>query len=846
MSHEPDQTLSQKNAELVPKDEKAELGSGTDLEAVFEIQSEIARGGMGIIYKGFHRQLQRHVAIKVLLASENQTALKRFMKEARLVSSFEHPNIVKIYSVGYDKSQRPFFAMEWLEGETLADKLRTKKRLNITEFKQIFHQAMEALSYAHQKKIVHRDIKPSNIFLTKDESGGHNVKLLDFGIARAVDKENSEGMKLTSTGTLLGTPRYMSPEQCNSEQVDERTDVYSLAVVMFEALSGSPLFESDNPLEIMYKQLKESPDSSKLPQGAKFQSLNYCILKALAKDPSERFQSVETLSSKLSSSLSALSDEDLQELRQIKSSSKIHQSMTSLLCISALVLLVAGLGIYNIAKNPVHTTTASPSLYKSLDLGSSKLSCEAYRTKAKDACLQLYLAKKRKDWASADRYAREAEALLNRAITAGQNKIDELTKQAHQTETQSRALNTEFNEVHNAGFELGTLLFDQGRLEDAIKALDIAIEYARSNYNLAAESVAIQSIILHYQCKYEKALLKLNGQRRWMEEALAIERKNHPSDKGILPNRDFFFRLGEIWQDIGDVYCSQRLPDRAAGAYARAETTAEVNNEIEANSVAMFIRGKLASIFPQRWPASYKEAREMNKMQIKAYRSAEVLRMYANYLAEKGDKDQARKIYNEAKKCFEYSEERIDSGDADGFAAIIRSSAEFEIESQLKNNSNDFQKALEIAKEGETFCTKLAYSPRLRGVTNYLRGVDSYLHKDYDKAIKLFELVELDCKKDPYSVAHLAKLLHANSFLKKGDSSEAQKQFLELNPKFVPFLQTIQKGPSYMTESLNNCADAFEKDHNDEYAKLIRTRMADARSGRDTRFWELRKEDHSP
>ncbi|MBX9571369.1 MAG: serine/threonine protein kinase [Candidatus Obscuribacterales bacterium] len=842
MSHETDVTTSDQDVDLVSKAEKqaenqaenqAGLSSATDLEAVFELQSEVARGGMGIIYKCFHKKLQRVCALKIMQdIGQDDIALKRFMQEARLVCSFDHPNIVKIFSVGFDKIQRPYFAMEWLEGSSLDSLMNRKERMSFRDYKEIFEQALNALSYAHNRNIVHRDIKPSNIFVIRDDRGRPSVKLLDFGIARTLEETPSTSTKLTRTGSLLGSPRYMSPEQCNSKAADRRTDIYAIAVVMYEALAGTHLFDGDNPMEIMYKQSMEVPDASRLPKDPRMQPLNQCILKSLAKDPDDRYQSIDEFLAALKQSWSELDDEELQHSQNGIDHASTKARLRKLFVVTGVALAVLIGSLFALNKRTPKSVAPNSIAIKNLNSLSPSASCKNLRLRANDAVSQIYLAKKQQDWAKAAEYTKLAEKLLRRSIEVGVAKIAELSRHSRLSKMQNDEYILNANEVHNAGQALGELLFEQGRLDEALSGYEIGVKYAYQNFALSTFSVCRQSVVLHYQGRMNDALTLLAKQEKWADKQIA-ESKN---SSGAVGQRhlgfEFWQRLTEIRDSIGDCYVSLGLMDKALDAYRKAEKSAGMYREIESDSVSMIVRGKIASINQQLWPVVYKEAVE--KKDAKSYRSAEVIRLYA-WCIEDTDPARARSLFGESLDTFKNSTERADAIDADCVGRVVQSYAEFEIDNQLKSMGADehktlspdpdFKKALDIAARGEKYWSTECFYPRLRAIVNYVRGAVFYLRKDYDQAVKLFELVELDVGRDPYSVAHLAKLLRANSLLKKGMNFEADQQFLQLDPTLIPFAQCIQTGPSYLTEPLQNCASAFEHAKKDKLAKLIRTKI---------------------
>ena len=217
----------------------------TELELVreqlkdeYEILDELGRGGMAIVFKAREKQLEREVAIKVLpfsLAFDKEF-VERFQREARTSAKLEHPSIIPIYRVG--KSGRViYFVMKFLRGKPLASVLAARGSLPPAEIRQVLVQVARALAYAHKGGIVHRDIKPDNIMF--DEHG--QAVVTDFGIAKA-----ATGGKLTGTGMSIGTPHYMSPEQARAQQLDGRSDIYSLGVVAYQCLTGSVPFDGED------------------------------------------------------------------------------------------------------------------------------------------------------------------------------------------------------------------------------------------------------------------------------------------------------------------------------------------------------------------------------------------------------------------------------------------------------------------------------------------------------------------------------------------------------------------------------------------------------------------------
>ena len=255
----------------------------------YDIVEELGRGGMGVVYKGFEANLNRHVAIKLMseaLAHDPQV-VERFLREARSMAQLNDPHIIQIYMIGDDQGQ-PFFAMEFVEGESLSQMLRREGKLDAKHAAGIIAQAAQGLSVAHDRGVVHRDIKPANLMITPRGL----VKVADFGIALA----NSDfEKKLTGTGEFVGTPGYLSPEVCLGKQVDQRSDVFALGIVLFEMLAGRMPFTDQSPLGLMLEVVQaDIPDVRSLGADVS-QPLVSVLNKMLAKDPTQRYQSCHDL-----------------------------------------------------------------------------------------------------------------------------------------------------------------------------------------------------------------------------------------------------------------------------------------------------------------------------------------------------------------------------------------------------------------------------------------------------------------------------------------------------------------------------------------------------------------------
>jgi eukaryotic-like serine/threonine-protein kinase len=258
----------------------------------YAIDRKLGEGGMGVVYAAHDPRLERTVAVKTMAAlGGDETARKRFWREARAAASVNHPNICQIYEIGEDGGDL-FIAMELLEGEALAERL-TRGPLSVSETVQVGLSVLAALSALHARGIVHRDLKPSNVFLTP-----HGVKLLDFGLARPeLERSLDSTVDLTQTGMVMGTPRYMAPEQLTGEPVDTRSDLFAAGAVLFEMLAGRPAFGGRSVVDVLHATLHEQPPA--LTGSPAVAAVDRVIRRALAKRPGERPSSADAMAEEL-------------------------------------------------------------------------------------------------------------------------------------------------------------------------------------------------------------------------------------------------------------------------------------------------------------------------------------------------------------------------------------------------------------------------------------------------------------------------------------------------------------------------------------------------------------------
>jgi len=258
----------------------------------YTIERKLGAGGMGVVYAARDERLHRTVALKTLsLLSDDATARKRFWREARAAASVNHPNVCQIYEIGEDGGEL-FIAMELLEGEVLSERLQ-RGSLSAPQAVPIGLEMLAALSALHARGIVHRDLKPSNVFLTT-----HGVKLLDFGLARPeLDTMPDATADLTAPGIVIGTPRYMAPEQITGDAVDGRSDLFAAGAILFEMLAGRPAFSGRTIVEILHATRYEQPPA--LTGSPAVAALDRVIRRALSKRPAERPATADEMAAQL-------------------------------------------------------------------------------------------------------------------------------------------------------------------------------------------------------------------------------------------------------------------------------------------------------------------------------------------------------------------------------------------------------------------------------------------------------------------------------------------------------------------------------------------------------------------
>ena len=265
----------------------------------YEVIERVGRGGMAEVYKGYHPKLDRHVAIKILhgFLAEGEDFLARFEREAKAVASLRHENIIQIHDFDV-QDENYYMVMEYVDGDTLTEKLqklsKTKSKMPLDEVLSITKQVAKALAHAHKQGIIYRDLKPSNILIAKNGQ----TFLTDFGIAKIASTT-----QFTSTGALIGTPAYMSPELCKGIDLTPVSDLYSLGIIIYEMLTGEIPYDSETPLSILQKHITEPIPSlyeHRVDLPAAFEKI---ISTALAKEPEDRYQTADEISKALAQAI---------------------------------------------------------------------------------------------------------------------------------------------------------------------------------------------------------------------------------------------------------------------------------------------------------------------------------------------------------------------------------------------------------------------------------------------------------------------------------------------------------------------------------------------------------------
>jgi serine/threonine protein kinase len=306
---------------------------GQMLADKYRVEKILGAGGMGVVVAARHVELNVLVAIKFLLPHvlSNQQAVTRFAREARAAVRIKSEHVARVSDVGTLESGAPYMVMEYLEGTDLASYLRARKRLSVDKALHFVLQACQAIAEAHLLGIVHRDLKPANLFLTRGADGSDVVKVLDFGISKNIDPNASHGTgSMTTAAGALGSPTYMSPEQLTEAgEVDERTDIWALGVILFELLVGVPPFRADNLPKLFLAILHQKPPSPALLRPELPAPLVTTILRCLEKNRAKRFANIDDFAAALAEVAPARSRLSIERIARLTAAGAARSSSHS-------------------------------------------------------------------------------------------------------------------------------------------------------------------------------------------------------------------------------------------------------------------------------------------------------------------------------------------------------------------------------------------------------------------------------------------------------------------------------------------------------------------------------------
>lgn len=281
------------------------LNVASALEDRYQVMSELGRGGMGIVFQAYDKQLNETVAIKILspFISNDSEGLERLKREVSAARRVSHGNVIRIHDIGETKGLH-YVSMEYFPGDDLKAYLRKNSNLSFMQAYQIAVQICDGVDAAHRQGVIHRDLKPQNVII----DARNQIKIIDFGLAHSA---HLKGM--TATGLIMGTPEYMSPEQVAGSKVDERTDIYSLGVILYELFTGCVPFTGDSAIAVGFMQMKDPPPSPRSINPHISPQIEAVILRALEKEPMQRYPTVAALRSALEKAVFTPAQENVEE-----------------------------------------------------------------------------------------------------------------------------------------------------------------------------------------------------------------------------------------------------------------------------------------------------------------------------------------------------------------------------------------------------------------------------------------------------------------------------------------------------------------------------------------------------
>lgn len=336
---------------------EADLPSPTELFGIpisplqgrYEFITVIGAGGAGVIYKAKQKPLGRPVAVKMIHSHlVNVTALKRFLQEAKTISTMHHPNIISVHDFGVSEDNQPYMVMDYVEGTTLSDYIKKEGALEPEFAVNLAMQICDGLSHAHSHSVLHRDLKPNNVMLVPLAAGEYHLRVLDFGLAKLF-AEDEQADHLTKTGETVGTPAYMSPEQVMGKKLSPRSDIYSLGCLLYHCLTGFVPFGGATKMETMLKQLNDQPPPFSEYDIDVSERLEELVMQILSKDPAGRPETMSQVKERLKALMSYHSSGNVSALsrkEKKKEQPKIEPKKIALIAVPLLMVSAAGLFTY--------------------------------------------------------------------------------------------------------------------------------------------------------------------------------------------------------------------------------------------------------------------------------------------------------------------------------------------------------------------------------------------------------------------------------------------------------------------------------------------------------------------
>jgi serine/threonine protein kinase len=531
---------------------------------IYEVQSQLGVGGMGIVYLAKQVSLGRLVALKMVRADQlgAPQMLQRLRQEAMGAALIDHPNIVKVFSLVMSDRKEPFLVMEYVEGKTLADLLAdgTPSR---DRFFDIFEQALAGLQAAHEAGLVHRDISPNNIMLANDG----RVKLMDFGIAKHTIASSSQVK--TGTGVVMGAPRYMSPEQCTAQTVGPQSDLYSLACVMFQTLTGRPPFDGDLPLALLRQHVDDLPPP--LPENCG-EALEKVIHKAMEKRPEKRYASAAEMLTALQAAKAAPSRKPSQYFRLNHAVRRMHLSSARTLAVALVVATICGAILFTKVKkhegpseNPageIATETldsaegAAQRLMHQARQAHSPAEAQALRAKAKQMVLKAIALGPRGHWSRSIRQAYDDLRKLETPADRKATWLDEIAASERTGGKISEPLADNWKDY-------GCYLMDQGDDAAAEASLRKALSiYAALNEQQPPSSEMLRTTTTLIECYLAEG--KLQQAQQTATEAIA---------KASAAGAGRSLEVQMLHERLGDVLIKIGRPDAALSEWKQAADT---------------------------------------------------------------------------------------------------------------------------------------------------------------------------------------------------------------------------------------------------------------------------------